>query len=114
VGNDVKQSIAFSFSCFHPMAQYILLIHNNTKTDSTSADWDRFLTLAKQSGLFQGGSEIGERVLVGDVQSAKPTDHIVGFMRFDSDHKQKVLDLLGQHPVILHGGSAELCEMPRS
>lgn len=96
------------------MTQYILLIQDNTKTESTSEDWERFLTLARQSGMFQGGSEIGSRMIVGDVTSAKSTDHMVGYMRFDSDDKQKLLDLLQQHPVILHGGSVELCELPKS
>jgi len=96
------------------MTQYILLIQNNTKTDSTSDEWERFITIAQQSGHFKGGSEIGKRVLIGDVMSANSTSHIVGYMRFDSEDKQKLLELLEQHPVILHGGSAELCEMPKS
>ena len=96
------------------MTQYILFIQDNTQTDSTAEEWDRFFTSAQQSGLFKGGSEIGKRVLIGDIKSAKPTDHIVGYMRFDSDDKQKIMELLEEHPVILHGGSVELCEMPKS
>jgi hypothetical protein len=33
-------------------------------------------------------------------------------MRFDSEDKQQIIDLLEKHPVVIHGGSAELCEMP--
>lgn len=96
------------------MTQYILLIQNNVTTDSTPEEWEIFFTAARQSGLFEGGSEIGKREIIGDTESAKPTDHIVGYMRFDSDDKQKVLDLLEKHPVVIHGGSVELCEMPKS
>lgn len=96
------------------MTQYILLIQDNLKSDSTGQEWEEFIRLAQQSGLFQGGSEIGNRVLVGNTESAKPTDHIVGFMRFDADDKQDILKLLEQHPTVIHGGSVELCELPQS
>ena len=94
--------------------QYILLIHGNSKTVATDDEWSKFFTAAQQSGLFKGGSAMGERVVVGDSQTMQSTEHIVGFMRFDSDDKQAVLDLLKLHPVVVHGGSVELCEMPKS
>lgn len=96
------------------MPQYILLIHGNLKSAPTSAEWEAFFEAARLSGHFRGGSEIGERVLLGDVRSAKPTDPIVGYMRFDSDNQQQILDLLEKHPVVLHGGTVELCEMVES
>lgn len=96
------------------MTQYILLIHGNTKTRPTADEWDEFLTAARQSGLFQGGSAIGDRITLGDTQSAKSSSHIAGYMRFDADDRQQIVDLLQKHPVIVHGGSAELCEMPKS
>ena len=99
---------------FKDMTQYILLVQNNVKSDPTSEEWDTFFAAAQQSGIFKGGSEIGYRTVVGDTQSAKMTDHIVGFMRFDSDDKRIILDLLERHPVVVHGGSVELCEMPES
>jgi hypothetical protein len=96
------------------MTQYILFIHGNTKTNPTPREWDQFFAAAHQSGLFKGGSEIGKRIILGDTQTAHPSQHIVGYMRFDADNKQKLLDLLQQHPVVIHGGSVELCEMPKS
>ncbi|MBX3415890.1 MAG: hypothetical protein KF708_24630 [Pirellulales bacterium] len=96
------------------MTQYILLIQGNLKSDSTPEEWETFFTAAHESGLFKGGSEIGKRMVIGDAQSAQPTDHIVGYMRFDSDDKQKILGLLEKHPTVIHGGSVELCEMPNS
>lgn len=96
------------------MTQYILLIQGHLKSDPAPEEWEAFFAAAQQSGLFKGGSAIGKRMIVGDAGSVKPTDHIVGFMRFDSDDKQKILDLLGKHPVVIHGGSVELCEMPKS
>ena len=96
------------------MIQDILLIQDNSRSDPTPKEWDAFFAAAHQSGCFKGGSEIGERMIVGDAPSAKPTDHIVGFMRFDADDRRQILNLLEQHPVVIHGGSVELCELPQS
>jgi hypothetical protein len=96
------------------MTQYILFIHGNTQTPPAKEDWEQFFTAASQSGLFAGGSAIGRRVVLGDARMAQPSDHIVGYMRFDADNQQKLLDLLERHPVVVHGGTVELCEMPES
>ena len=96
------------------MAQYILLIQGNAKSEATEKEWDQFFTAAQESGAFQGGSAIGERSIVGNQDSIKSTEHIVGYMRFDSEDKQEILDLLEKHPVVIHGGSVELCELPDS
>ena len=96
------------------MTQYILLIQGNTTSEATAGEWEEFFSAAQNSGLFRGGSAIGQRDIIGDARTAISTEHVVGFMRFDSPHKQAVLDLLKQHPIIMHGGSAELCEMPKS
>ena len=42
------------------------------------------------------------------------TETVGGFMRFDSDDPEELRALLMEHPVILHGGTIELCEMPKS
>jgi hypothetical protein len=96
------------------VTQYLLLIHDNAKGRTTGDEWDQFFTAARESGWFRGGSEVGERVVIGDAASAQPSKHIVGYMRFDADDKAKLLELLQRHPVVMHGGSVELCELPKS
>ena len=96
------------------MAEYLLLIQGNAKSDATEDEWHQFLVAAQESGVFRGGSEIGERLLIGDADSMKSTDHVAGYMRFDSEDRQQILDLLERHPVVTHGGTVELCELPRS
>lgn len=96
------------------MNQYIVLIQANQTSVPAPEEWGDFFAMARQSGLFKGGSAIGDRILIGDADSAKSTEHIVGYMRFDAVEKQQVLDLLAQHPVVIHGGSIELCEMPET
>lgn len=96
------------------MQQYILLIHGHTKSPTQAKEWDDFFAAARASGIFKGGSEIGTRELIGDKDAALSTNHVVGYMRFDSDEKSKILDLLNMHPVVLNGGTVELCELPKS
>lgn len=96
------------------MTQFIVLIQGNQTSDPTPEEWADFFAIARQSCWFKGGSAIGERIVVGDVVSAKPTDHIVGYMRFDADDRQGLLQLLKQLPSVSHGGSVELCEMPET
>lgn len=94
--------------------QYLLLIHGNAQGGIDPAEWNSFFDAAQTSELFKGGSELGARTVLGNLHDAKPTDHIAGFMRFESDDPQALLDLLQAHPVVLHGGTIELCEMPES
>lgn len=96
------------------MIQYLLLIQGNATSPTTAAEWDRFFAAARASGFFQGGSAVGQREFIGDAISARSTAHITGYMRFDSTDKQPLLDLLKLHPVVLHGGTVELCELPRT
>lgn len=93
------------------MTQYILLIQNNAKSQSSPEEWDTFFSLARESGLFRGGSALGKREIIGDTATAKASDFIGGYMTFDSEDKNLIIDLLQQHPVVIHGGSVELCEL---
>lgn len=96
------------------MHEFLLLIHGNEKTATTAAEWYQFFAAAHASGAFSGGSEVGKRELIGDTTSARRSDHIVGYMRFDATDKTMLLELLKTHPVVRHGGTVELCELPKS
>jgi len=94
--------------------EYILFIHKNTDSTTTREQWDEFFVAANESGMFLGGSEISNQIQIGNKPIQKITDNIGGFMRFESDDENAVLELLKKHPVILEGGTLELCEMPKS
>ncbi len=96
------------------MADYILLIQGNETTATTGDEWERFFVAALESGTFRGGSEIGRREMLGDRLTARSTEHIVGYMRFEAEDQGTLVALLALHPVVLHGGSVELCELPKS
>jgi len=91
---------------------YLLLIHNNTDAPTSVQQWDTFFEAANASGFFRGGSEIANRELLGEKAVPDICHAIGGFMRFETDDKPALLALLEQHPVVLQGGSLELCEMP--
>ncbi len=94
--------------------EYIALIHKNTESTPSAEEWALFFTLANESGMFLGGSEIDNRQTVGNKEVADTTHSIDGYMRFDSDNVPPLLELLNKHPMVQHGGTIELCEMPKS
>jgi hypothetical protein len=96
------------------MDAYLLLIHNNETTPTRDEEWERFFAEARSSGMFEGGSEVGRREILGGPATVPSSAHIVGYMRFETADRRLLLDLLRLHPVVLHGGTVELCELPRS
>ncbi len=96
------------------MCQYIVLIHSNVTSEPAAEEWEAFFVAAQESGLFRGGSAIGKRTIVGDARAMGSTEHVVGYMRFDSDDEGRLAELLRRHPVVMCGGAVELCELPES
>lgn len=95
--------------------EYLALIYNNQKSDSQDKDWERFLVMARESGMFKGGSEIGiNRNMIGEKIQSGFANTIDGYMKFESVTLEELLNLLKSHPVIMHGGSIELLELPKS
>lgn len=94
--------------------EYILFIHNNESQPTTSDQWQRFFSAAKKSGIFSGGSEISRGVQIGAKKSHLVSDHIDGYMRFETDDIDKLYQLLELHPVKIQGGTLELCETPKT
>jgi hypothetical protein len=92
--------------------EYLLLIHNNATSRTAEAEWTEFIARARDSGTFRGGSELGSRELVGSDAPVPSSAHLGGFMRFETDNRTRLLDLLRSHPIVAHGGTVELCEMP--
>lgn len=118
--------------------EYILLIHNNAikpvlekssvgsvnRDDPESVElrnqkqWDSFLSAARQSGVFNGGSAIGCGELIGATDVNLISEKLAGHMRFSThgiaDGLEVIHQLLLIHPTVLNGGTVELCEMPRT
>jgi hypothetical protein len=99
---------------YQAMNSYLVLIQNNAITAPSEADWERFFTAAQKTGWFQGGSALGRRTSVGNPDTLTSTAHLAGYMRFDAPDHGQLLDLLKDHPVVQHGGTVELCELPKT
>jgi hypothetical protein len=94
--------------------EYIAFIHGNGDTTPSRDEWDHFVAVASRSGLFRGGSAIGKRSTIGAKDVPDTTQHVGGYMRFDADSLGDLNDLLTQHPVVVHGGTIEICELPKT
>ena len=60
--------------------EYILFIHKNTDSKVSKEEWDDFFNSALDSGLFQGGSEINNRIQLGK----KSVPDIICKMKIDT------------------------------
>ena len=79
-------------------------MHANAEGESTGEEWDEFFDRARQSGLFRGGSAMGKRWTIGK-QADTLSDGLAGFMRFDAESVNDLLELLEAHPTIHAGGT---------
>ena len=43
--------------------EYIAFMHDNTDSSATASAWDAFFAMARDSGLFRGGSETALKCL---------------------------------------------------
>ena len=94
--------------------EYILFIHDNVDHPTTESQWTEFFSVANESGMFRGGSEISSGVQIGAKPVKYATDSVVGYMRFESDDFEALVQLLELHPVRRQGGTLELCETPKT
>jgi hypothetical protein len=96
------------------MPEYIVFMHNDLVADEQN-DWDAYLDHLKQSGIFEGGSEIGRGICVRKNGSAPPiTEHLVGYLRVRANSIEDVKSVLTGNPHFEAGGTVEIRELPRS
>ena len=83
--------------------QYILFVHSNNPSPTSTDQWSQFFTAAAKSGVFTGGSAIktGEALGVEPVQLASAA--VAGYMLFEADDVNKIKSLLELHPVVIEG-----------
>ncbi len=94
--------------------EYILFIHSDAPQPATECQWNEFFSAAKNSGVFKGGSEVSKGMYVGVKPEQLVSETVVGYMRFEADDVGLIHKLLKLHPVVLQGGTVELCETPKT
>jgi len=96
------------------MAEFILFMHNDVVADDQAA-WESYLRTLKQSGAFEGGSEIGGGICVR--KTGKPseiTEHLAGYIRVNAATIDHAKSLLAGNPHFEAGGTVEIRELPRT
>ncbi len=105
------------------MHDYILLMHNDTQSEPTNAQWSAYFDALSASGAFQGGSAIGQGASFrrdggpAPKSTPKPTsassDHLTGFIRVSAASLSDAQTFLTGNPVYECGGTVEIRELPR-
>ena len=95
------------------MPEYILLMHDDAIGDETA--WGPYLRQLKQSGVFEGGSAIGDGICVRK-RGTPPavTPHLTGYIRVTAGSLAQAKTLLDGNPHFEAGGTVEIRELPRT
>ena len=97
------------------MKDFILLMHGDAQAHETSADWAAYLKTLRDSGVFEGGSAIGEGACFRrDGASPAITKHITGYLRVAAPSLADAKRFLAGNPVYEAGGTVEIRELPRN
>lgn len=90
------------------MTIYLALMRDDATSLPDPAEWSGFFAVAAASGLFRGGSALGEATSLRHEGTPAAACGIVGVMRFEADSVAALRDLLAAHPWYRHGGTIEL------
>ena len=96
------------------MAEYILFMHNDVVAGN-QVEWEPYLQTLKRSGVFEGGSEIGDGICVRKAGAVPQiTEHLGGYIRITADTIDHAKSLLAGNPHFEAGGTVEIRELPRT
>ena len=76
---------------------------------ASSGDWDSYVGSLVDSGMFRGGSSLGNGVSVSKVKEDGECT-VTGYMRFSADDIEDVKRLVIGNPLYEAGGRVELLE----
>jgi hypothetical protein len=98
------------------MKDFILLMHNDSPPDAVRRDtWPAYFAKLEQSGLFEGGSTIGDGVCVSKSATPPPITHVLaGYIRIRAESLSAARELVAGNPVFEAGGTVEIRELPRN
>ena len=94
------------------MPEFILLMHNDSLTPETDADWQAYIERLAASGHFRGGSSIGEGAVVRKTGAAAAISPVSGFLRIEARDLDEARTLLRGNPGFEAGASVEIRALP--
>lgn len=89
------------------MREFLMLMK---ASGGTPEDWNNYINTLVASGLFRGGSALGNG-LRASKNHENTNCEITGFMRFEAESINEVSALLSGNPVIEAGGEVEISEL---
>jgi hypothetical protein len=93
------------------MPDYMLLMHDDADDDPSA--WEPYLRRLRQSGCFEGGSEIGDGLCVRKGGDEHPVSgHLTGYIRVKADNLDNAKSMLAGNPLFEAGGTVEIRELP--
>lgn len=99
------------------MNDYIFLMHNDARDDGHSRDngWAAYIAKLQQSGVFQGGSAIGDGICMSKAGTRPDiTTKLSGFIRVQAESLSRAQELVHGNPVFEAGGTVEIRELPKT
>lgn len=96
------------------MKEFILFMHGDATLPENDSAWEAYLERLHRSGLFDGGSSMGEGKTFrkGGAVGAAATS-LVGFLRIRSADAAEAETFLVGNPVFESGGTIEIRELLR-
>lgn len=96
------------------MAEYLLLMHDDTTTPEAEERWPAYLEGLAARGALRGGSAIGGGVTLRLAGTAAPTSGLTGFVRVEAPDLDGARALVAGNPTFEAGGTIEVRELPRT
>jgi hypothetical protein len=110
---DAREAMSIEGERGPDMAEYLLLMHDDAVGDERA--WEPYLHNLRQSGVFEGGSEIGGGECVRkDGAAAGITEHLTGYIRVNAASLEEAKRLVPGNPHFEAGGTVEIRELPRT
>lgn len=80
------------------------------KGNSDSESWPSYIQTLMNSGMFRGGSALGNGVCISQTGEEQACT-ISGFIRFEAESLAELRPLLQGNPILEAGGKVELVEL---
>ncbi|OYY72643.1 YciI family protein [Sphingomonas sp. 28-63-12] len=96
------------------MTDYILLMHRDADPDVDDTGWDAYFDKLSATGMFQGGSSIGDGICINKAGRPPPVSaQLGGFIRIQAPDLATAQTLVIGNPVFEAGGTIEIRELPK-
>jgi len=80
------------------------------KGQGAGEEWADYISKLSESGMFRGGSALGNGICVSQSNSETPCT-VTGFMRFEADDIGQIRNLIAGNPVYEAGEEIEILEI---